>query len=206
MKTLLLDTAHRLGFVAVGDGEVVAYRRLETERLHSERMVLAVEEVLEEAGWSLNQIKRIGVGAGPGSYTGIRVAMAYAQGVALATKARLTSFSSLSLYEGVAAFDARAGGVYYQNGGEPQVASIEEFSEILEGVDRVISPDALLLEERLSESDVIWEEALPSIERALELAKGETRGVSPFYLRGPLKHNSLKGNLCPSKTGVSTCL
>lgn len=54
-----------------------------TENAHGERLLSLLEDLFAEVGWSRSSLDRIGVGLGPGSFTGLRVGIAFAQGVAL---------------------------------------------------------------------------------------------------------------------------
>jgi tRNA threonylcarbamoyladenosine biosynthesis protein TsaB len=58
------------------------------------RTLALVEEALRESGWEREEIEVIAVGLGPGSYTGIRMAIAFAQGWQLARSVRLVGISS----------------------------------------------------------------------------------------------------------------
>src|SRR5688572_13316257 len=58
-------------------------------------MLPLIEELLAEAGWSLSSLDRIGVGVGPGSFTGLRIGVALAQGVALGLDRPVVGVSSL---------------------------------------------------------------------------------------------------------------
>ncbi|MGI8966154.1 MAG: tRNA (adenosine(37)-N6)-threonylcarbamoyltransferase complex dimerization subunit type 1 TsaB [Limisphaerales bacterium] len=57
--------------------------------------VTLVENILQQAGWDREQIEMIAVGIGPGSYTGIRVAIAFAQGWQLARDIKIVGISSV---------------------------------------------------------------------------------------------------------------
>lgn len=130
MLVLALDTAHdRTAVALVGPGIDVA--RIEPmERGHAERLLPMVEAVVAEAGVALAAVDRIAVTTGPGSFTGIRVAIAAARGLALALDRPAVGVGSLealaaSLPERVAgpvlaAVDARRGEIYaavFENGG-----------------------------------------------------------------------------------------
>jgi tRNA threonylcarbamoyladenosine biosynthesis protein TsaB len=69
--------------VALLDGDVsVCCLEHSRENAHGESMLPLIERALETAGWLRSQIERIAVGVGPGSFTGLRVGIALAQGLA----------------------------------------------------------------------------------------------------------------------------
>jgi len=91
-----IETSGRLGSVAVAMGGSVAARRFLTERAgHASGLVPAVREVLEEAGTGLTQVAGVVAGAGPGSFTGVRIAAAAAKGLAAGLGVPLYATSSL---------------------------------------------------------------------------------------------------------------
>jgi tRNA threonylcarbamoyladenosine biosynthesis protein TsaB len=83
MRVLAFDTSTDWLSVAAGDG--VRWRRRDERAGHaaSSRIVPAIDEVLAEAGWRLADLDGIAFGAGPGAFTGVRIACAVAQGLAL---------------------------------------------------------------------------------------------------------------------------
>jgi len=84
------------GSVAVSkDGEVRAQVEI-TGRTHARLLVPAVASVLEEAGLGRRQVEGIVVGAGPGSFTGVRIAAATAKGLRHALGCPLFAVSSLA--------------------------------------------------------------------------------------------------------------
>jgi tRNA threonylcarbamoyladenosine biosynthesis protein TsaB len=85
MRILALDTSTEWCSVAVGDGSV--WHRLDERagQAHSERVLPMVEAALAEAGWALTGLDGLAFGAGPGSFTGLRIACGVAQGLALGT-------------------------------------------------------------------------------------------------------------------------
>lgn len=126
MTLLVLDTAQGLCTVALGrDGRVVASRSEPMTRGHQERLPVLVEAVLAEAGIPASALKVVAATRGPGSFTGLRVGLAFAQGLAAATGARpigLSSLDALAVQAHLAApdspspiaavMDARRGQVY----------------------------------------------------------------------------------------------
>lgn len=94
---LALDTSTRLGSVAVGteEGDVGARRFLPRQRAHAEELVPGIVEVLDRAGTDRRALTGVIVGAGPGSFTGVRVAAATAKGLVRALGIPLWAVSSL---------------------------------------------------------------------------------------------------------------
>ncbi len=82
MKLLAFDTSTAWLTVACGSGESWCVRGEPAGQAHSERLLPLVDEVLVEAGWSLASLDGIAFGAGPGSFTGVRIACGAAQGLA----------------------------------------------------------------------------------------------------------------------------
>ena len=85
--TLGFDTsaAHCAAALLRGD-EVLAERQEEMTKGQAERLMPLLEEMLAEAGIGWQDLSVIGVGIGPGNFTGIRIAVAAARGLALALK------------------------------------------------------------------------------------------------------------------------
>lgn len=67
----------------VEDGRVVAVRVHDGSPSHGDAMLPLVSEAFGEAGWSRSTVDRVAAGTGPGSFTGIRVGLALAKGIAL---------------------------------------------------------------------------------------------------------------------------
>jgi tRNA threonylcarbamoyladenosine biosynthesis protein TsaB len=84
VRVLGIETTSRRGTVALLDGgAVVSIRVHDAKAVHGEVMLPFIGELFDEAGWSRTSLDRIGVGTGPGSFTGIRVGLALAKGMAL---------------------------------------------------------------------------------------------------------------------------
>lgn len=83
MKLLALDSSTAWISVAAGDGTSWRVRDEPASNAHSERVMPLVREVLADAGWRLRDLDAIAFGAGPGAFTGVRIACGVAQGLAL---------------------------------------------------------------------------------------------------------------------------
>jgi tRNA threonylcarbamoyladenosine biosynthesis protein TsaB len=83
MRVLAFDTSTEWCSVAVGDGARWHARDEHAGQSHSERLLPMVRAVLAEAGWGLSDLDGIAFGAGPGSFTGVRIGCGVAQGLAL---------------------------------------------------------------------------------------------------------------------------
>lgn len=105
MRIVALDTATRATATAVADvppGElpqfaVERYRAPGAEGRpgHARELLVALEEVLESAGGGWNDVDRIAVGTGPGTFTGLRIGIASAQALARSRSLPLVGVSSL---------------------------------------------------------------------------------------------------------------
>lgn len=122
MIVLGLDTCLNACACAVlEDGRVLARAVEPMARGHQERLAPLVRETMAQAGLAFPRLERIGVTVGPGSFTGLRVGLAFAKGLAGALDAPLVGVGALeALAEGAgegltfAAIDARRGQVYLQ--------------------------------------------------------------------------------------------
>ena len=125
MKSLLaIDTSTENCSVAlVHDGKLTT-RDIESPREHSQKLLPFVEEVLDRAGVSLAELDGLVVGAGPGSFTGVRIGVSMAQGLAFSADLPVYPVCSLQALAQqairkndvagvVACIDARMGEVYY---------------------------------------------------------------------------------------------
>jgi len=121
MIVLGLDTCLAACSVAVRDGDrVLAHAREVMARGHQERLAPMAERVMADAGLPFADLQRIGVTVGPGSFTGLRVGLAFAKGLASALDIPLIGVGALEALaaeaDGLvfAAIDARRDQVYLQ--------------------------------------------------------------------------------------------
>jgi tRNA threonylcarbamoyl adenosine modification protein YeaZ len=99
MLTLAFDTCFQCCSAAVGDGtgRVLAAVDEPMEIGHGERLMPMLGEVLAAAGAGYRDVARIAVTRGPGSFTGLRIGVAAARGLALALDRPIVSATSLEL-------------------------------------------------------------------------------------------------------------
>lgn len=119
MRLLAFETATEACSVALWiDGQVLERFDIAPRR-HTELALPWAEQLLAEAGMRRSQLDAIAVGRGPGAFTGVRLAIAISQGIALALECPLIPVSTLAALamrgtgaRRIAAIDARMGEVY----------------------------------------------------------------------------------------------
>jgi len=120
MKILALETSTEFCSVALWQDGVLTGRSEKVGQRHSELLMAMLDEVLTEAGVKLAQLDGIAFGAGPGSFTGVRIACGVAQGLALGASLPVIGICTLqAVAQGsgkdrvIAALDARMAEVYF---------------------------------------------------------------------------------------------
>lgn len=99
MNVLALDGALGAFSTAVGTRGRIVASRCEGGAIALERGLAMVQEVLDGAHVAPRQIDRLAVGVGPGGFTGLRIAIAYAKSLAAVWERPLIPFSSFDLLE-----------------------------------------------------------------------------------------------------------
>lgn len=150
-RLLALETSSATGSVALARGSEISERTIATPREQTDRLLPLVHELLAEAGLGLRDLDAIVFGRGPGSFTGLRIAAAMAQGLALAAGLPVAAVSSLQALAERAGrehaatrvltcVDARMGEVYWalyeRSGGGPAPMR-------LVGEERLAPPEAM---------------------------------------------------------------
>ncbi|MBU0571072.1 MAG: tRNA (adenosine(37)-N6)-threonylcarbamoyltransferase complex dimerization subunit type 1 TsaB [Candidatus Omnitrophica bacterium] len=96
MKTLAFDTSTKFLSIALLEGDrLIAESHEEAGIRHSELLVPVIKDMLDEAGWKVDDIGLIAVGLGPGSFTGLRIAAATAKGMVAATGSKVIGVPSM---------------------------------------------------------------------------------------------------------------
>ena len=213
MKVLVVDTALGLCTAGVFEVEGADVRRLglRSEPMakgHSERLAGFARDAMAEAGSGFEAIDRIGVTVGPGSFTGLRVGLAFAQGLGAALDRPVVGVSSLDALAASSAearpaaalIDARRGQVYarfWSNGvaggaadGPAEALSLEAAAERIAGLE----PGAVLI----GSGAALFAETFPTLTqrplagpapealaRLAAAADAATSPPRPLYLRAP---------------------
>jgi tRNA threonylcarbamoyladenosine biosynthesis protein TsaB len=147
MLILAIDTALdacAAGVLDTDAGKMIAQESLPMKRGHAEALMPLIARVMKASGIAFAALDRIAVTTGPGSFTGLRVGLSAARGIALAASKPAVGVTTLTAYAApvvsesgeqpvISAIDARHDHVYFQvvsgNGSalvRPQLASIEE--------------------------------------------------------------------------------
>lgn len=157
MKTLCMDSAHKhLILVLLEDGEIKAQCGLECWKKQSETIFPELIKLCDSLGWSSEDIDEVIITDGPGSYTGVRIAMAIAKVFTTTMNKPLYTLSTLQLYAGMqdqvfVMLDARSQRAYcalYEHGQavmEEQIMSLEEIQALLANHEYALAGDCELI-------------------------------------------------------------
>jgi tRNA threonylcarbamoyladenosine biosynthesis protein TsaB len=214
MLILAIDTALdacAAGVLDTDAGKLIAQESQAMKRGHAEALMPLIARVIKESGISFAGLDRIAVTTGPGSFTGLRVGLSAARGIALAANKPVVGVTTLTAYAApvvsqnleqpvISAIDARHDQVYFQavsgNGSSlirPRVGPIEEaLGAARFGAPHLVGNAANILADR-------WPaQALPPIKvdalAAPDIAwvawlgaavSPNTAPARPFYLRAP---------------------
>lgn len=120
MKLLALDTSGEFCSVAAYDGVAWHERCIHAGQTHSQRILPMVADCLAACALALDDLDGIAFGAGPGSFTGLRIACGVAQGLAFGASLPVVAVGTLEALaqasaaaKAIACLDARMGEVYH---------------------------------------------------------------------------------------------
>ena len=146
MKILALETSTESGSCALLLGENISERRCPPGRPHSETLLPLIRELLAESGVKLAQLDAIAFGAGPGAFTGLRVACGVAQGLAVGAGVPVVPVCGLEAMAAtvgaprvLSLLDARMGEIY------AAAYELRDEAYVLNGSIHVVAPEALEL-------------------------------------------------------------
>ena len=96
MLILAIETSGNISSVALYDGEIISEIKNEDNYSHLKELMPMVKELLEEENVDKNDIDYIAISKGPGSFTGLRIGMASAKGLAEVLDKKMIEVSSLA--------------------------------------------------------------------------------------------------------------
>jgi tRNA threonylcarbamoyladenosine biosynthesis protein TsaB len=214
MLILAIDTALDACSAAVldsGASRLIAQESQPMKRGHAEALMPLIARVMGEAAIAFAALDRIAVTTGPGSFTGLRVGLSAARGIALAAGKPVVGITTLTAYAApvvsvnavqpvISAIDARHDHVYVQVvGGDgsslmtPRVAPIEEaLGASRFGAPHLVGNAAQILADRWPKDALppFQVDALPAPDIAWVAWLGaavdpDTAPARPYYLRAP---------------------
>jgi tRNA threonylcarbamoyladenosine biosynthesis protein TsaB len=214
MLILAIDTALDACAAGVLDteaGRLIAQESQAMKRGHAEALMPLIARVIEQSGIAFAALDRIAVTTGPGSFTGLRVGLSAARGIALAANKPVVGLTTLTAYAApfvsesgehpiISAIDARHDHVYLQavsgNGSSlirPRVASIEEALGAAQfGAPHLVGNAARILADRWPAQEpppfTVDPQPAPDIAWVAWLGAAvspTTAPARPFYLRAP---------------------
>lgn len=182
---LALDTSTEACSVALLHEGRVLLRHEEIPRMHAQRVLPMVRELVDEAGIPLSALDAIAFGRGPGAFTGVRIAIGVVQGLGFALERPVLPVSDLAVLaqrahrefgatQVASAIDARMDEVYWG------CYRLEEGEMRLQGVEAVLAPEAASLP-RLADGD--W--------------FGAGTGWGTHAARLPVRPGAMAGDLLP---------
>jgi len=207
-----MDTGQAACSVALWrEGKIIAHRYTALSKGHAELLVPMIEEVQNEAGFAFDDLDALAVTVGPGTFTGLRVGLATARGIAMASRKPLIGVTTLEAIAHAvrgevvdkdtviaAVFDARRDEIYLQCFAgdrsaltQPSLVTLDTCNEHVpssNGPIICVGTGAALLVERLGGAGrgaVVAQAApLPDARCVAEIAAA--RGVTEDSLPGPL--------------------
>ena len=214
MLILAIDTALDACAAAVLDtnaARIIAQESLPMKRGHAEALMPLIARVMKDSGIAFASLDRIAATTGPGSFTGLRVGLSAARGIALAAGKPVVGLTTLTAYAApivsengahpvISAIDARHDHVYFQvvsgDGGsliKPKLAPISEALEASRfGAPHLVGNAAGILADRWPKDAPapfkVDARAAPDITWVAWLGAAvnpETALARPYYLRAP---------------------
>jgi tRNA threonylcarbamoyladenosine biosynthesis protein TsaB len=189
--TLAFDTATAVATSALVDGEEVLGERVS----RAQTLLEDVDALLRQAGAHPTDVDRLAVGLGPGSFTGVRIGLAVARGLALSLGVPGSGVSTLAALaagapDALPVVDAKRREVFTLVGGEPRVLTPQELA-LTEGT-VCVGDGARRYRAQLEERGAVVppdddDRHLPRARFHAQLAgePGSVDELEPLYLRVP---------------------
>jgi len=182
-----IDTATWTASVGLRvDDQVVCERSERADGSHAVSLLRLIDDVLRAGSCAVSDLDAVAVSGGPGSFTGLRISLSVAKGLAYASGARLISVPTLEALARTvtdrgqpicALLDARKGEVYAACF-EPVGTRLQRLTD-----DLLLTPDALLT--RLPLPCVVLGDGIATYGPLLQSRLGERATLLPFDIYGP---------------------
>jgi tRNA threonylcarbamoyl adenosine modification protein YeaZ len=207
MRLIAIDTSAEACSVGVTVDGADVLRSEVIGRAHAERLMPMVAEAMAAAGLAFADLERIAVTVGPGSFTGVRIGVAAARGLTLATGAPAVAIGTLAVHAEdaravagavpvVVAIAAGRGEIYAQRfapdgrpASEPALGAAEIFARLTDHAAVLAGSGAdALAATSGSEARIVHRRAAPDIAALVRLARvapAQTEAPRPLYLRAP---------------------
>ena len=224
MKALALDTATPIGALALVDQDqgLLAESSLPAGEPHSKLLMPEIDRMFSRAGLSIQDLDLIAVGLGPGSFTGLRIGLAAAKGLALASGKPLVGVGTLDTlarsFHGAhdgpicVVIDARKNQLYaaffkgYERIGEERTYTTDSLIDAVKGPALFLGPGLERCETELAErlgehfkrgpKDLDTPKAAAAAELAFDLfnqgVETDPALILPRYIRPPDIHEPKK--------------
>ena len=177
-RILSIETSTSICSVAIHEqGELLALAEIDEPGAHAEKLLVLVDEVFEKAGLSFGDLDAVAVSQGPGSYTGLRIGVSTAKGIAYALEIPLIGINTLQAMAAsqqvapgdyvVTVLDARRKEVYTQTFGD----SLQELSSI----------EAVVLEEGIFDS-ILEKGRVYFVGDGVEKVKEEVKSANALFV------------------------
>ncbi len=198
MIVLAMDTSTRTGSVAVaGEDGLIAEYNLNIAETHASRLMPMIDQVLKDAHLTITEMDAIAVGLGPGSFTGLRIGIATAKGLAMALNKPIVGIPTLDALAHNLSYtpglicpilDAKRGEIYaalYHYHGYTLPGGRQALKKLTE--DLVLTMKELL--RRINEQVTFLGDAIDIYRDPIEKELGKKVSFAPHHLRLPRAAN-----------------
>nr|WP_314741330.1 tRNA (adenosine(37)-N6)-threonylcarbamoyltransferase complex dimerization subunit type 1 TsaB [uncultured Haemophilus sp.] len=202
---LALDTATEACSVALLHQENITFEDELSPRTHTQRILPMVDHLLKAANISIKEVDYLAFGRGPGSFTGVRVGVGVAQGLALGAELKVVPVSNLTAMaeqayqelgatEVIALIDARMNEVYFSQLTRTEQGWMEKVKE------QVCSPEKAITQFKLDAENITvvgtgWAAYSQFAEQNLPLVISEISLPSAKYMVSLAEQEVVKGNV-----------
>lgn len=147
MKTLAIEAACPPGSIALAEAGTTRYfRQLDDMRRTTQSFAIVIQELLAEAAWEPADVEMVASTLGPGSFTGLRIAVTAAKVFAYTVAARAVGFNTLAVIARQAKTDGEVEAILNAQRGELFVARYQKRGEVIQEVQptQIIDTDSWL--------------------------------------------------------------